>query len=285
MRANKPSGTAKIVALWRALGDLGLTSVPDFHDPYARQLLPGKLAQSFLARVERRSRDARDPLLRGIRPYLDGMMLRVAYIDALIAERIAPQLVILGAGLDTRAWRLPALRGVRVFEVDHPATQSYKRLHARALAEPLAQLHYVPVDFGQDSLEHALLAAGHQAQVPTLWVWEGVIMYLPDAALRATLGHIRRACAAGSSLIAHYHEPNVQIASRWGVLQKQLVLGLLGEPQLGLRTREIMREELKRAGFELLSDAGVHEQALRVGGDPPEKPEMRVSRIALAVPV
>ena len=285
MRENKPSSTAKIVAFWRALGDLGLTSVPDFHDPYARQLLPGRLSQTLLARAERRVRDERDELVRGLRPHLDGIMLRVAYIDALIAERIAPQVVILGAGLDTRAWRLSALRGARVFEVDHPATQSYKRMHAGALGVPISELTYVPVDFARDSLAHALAAAGHQAHVPSVWVWEGVIMYLQDPALRATLEHVQRASAPQSSLIAHYHEPSRASGKRWIMAQRKLVLRWLGEPQLGLREREVMRAELTRASFAVLSDAGVQEQALRVGGNPPDKPELLVSRIALATPL
>jgi methyltransferase (TIGR00027 family) len=239
----------------------------------------------LLARARRRLRDPNDELVRGIRPYLDGILLRVAFIDALIAERPAAQVVILGAGLDTRAWRLRVLHDVRVFEVDHPATQTYKQRHARALGPPLADLRYVPVDFTRDALDSALAVAGHDARAPTLWIWEGVIMYLQDAALRSTLRTVHQLSAAQSSLIAHYHEPGAAGPNTWGALQRKLVLGLLGEPQLGLRDRSVMKRELTDARFQVLLDAGVREQAQRVGGDAPDKPETRVSRIALATPV
>ena len=126
---SRPSRTAMMVALWRSLADRGITSIPNFSDPFAHQLIAGRLLpRLILARAQKR----RDKF----QPWIDGLILRVAFIDRLIAERKPRQVVILGAGLDTRAWRLEALRGVRVFEVDHPATQSYKRDHAPKLGAP-----------------------------------------------------------------------------------------------------------------------------------------------------
>ena len=127
MRANKASTTAKMVALWRALADDGLTSVPGFTDPYAAQLLDqrfGRLLRFFRWRLGR-STSARARMART----LDIIAMRVATIDAALADAIAAgcrQVVILGAGLDTRAWRLAALAGMALFEVDHPATQDRK---------------------------------------------------------------------------------------------------------------------------------------------------------------
>src|SRR3954468_10536292 len=85
---------------------------------------------------------------------------RTVAIDEAIIAHAAPQVVILGAGLDGRAWRLPALAAVPTFEVDHPASQQDKRDRATALGEDRAP-RYVPVDFGRDRLSEALDAAGH----------------------------------------------------------------------------------------------------------------------------
>ena len=87
---------------------------------------------------------------------------------------------MLGAGLDARAWRLAL--GVPFFEVDHPDTQRRKAQRAPTEGAP----RYVAVDFATTRVADALEAAGHDATVPTAWVWEGVTMYLPDVAVRDT---------------------------------------------------------------------------------------------------
>ena len=104
-------------------------------------------------------------------------------------------------------------------------------------------------------------------------------MYLDDAALRTTLRSIRRVSAPGSVLLAHYHEP----FRKRGRL-RELFFRVLGEPQIGERTRETMRREIEMAGFEVVEDAGLAEQASRVGAPPPADTELRVSRIAVARP-
>src|SRR5690606_11278337 len=107
--------------------------------------------------------------------------LRTLAIDALVTEGMREgieQCVILGAGLDARAYRLPALTGKKVYEVDHPATQRFKRSRSKRLPSPMAELVYVSVDFGREAIDDRLLQAGFDPSVPTLFVWEGVTMYL-----------------------------------------------------------------------------------------------------------
>jgi methyltransferase (TIGR00027 family) len=268
-----------LVAFWRCLGDLGITTVPHFSDPAARQLLRGRFWRFMAARGEALARNRDGKTARGFAPYVDGIVLRVAFIDAVIAASATRQVVILGAGLDTRAWRLPALRGVRVFEVDHPATQAYKRENAPRLGAPLADLRFVAIDFTRDDLAAVLKAAGYDSNVPTVWVWEGVIMYLDDAALRSTLNAVRRLSAPGSTLIAHYFEPE---ATESAATVRKILFSWLGEPQIGLRTRATMRDEITRAGFRMVEDAGVPEQAARVGASAPNNDRVRVSRISVA---
>jgi methyltransferase (TIGR00027 family) len=282
MRKGQASTTAKIVAYWRMMGDLGMTSVPAFSDPAARTMLSGPCWAFAIKRAEKLAREPQNPTRAAMLPFLDMMMLRVAFIDALIAQRKPEQVVILGAGLDTRAYRLQALSGVRVIELDHPDTQTYKRERSALLGTPLAKLSFAAVDFTQDAatpLTAALASAGFDANVPTLWIWEGVIMYLDDRALRRTLDELRKLSAPGSTLVAHYHEPNPEHARE---VVRSVVLAVIGEPQRGLRARHVMHAELERAGFHVTEDAGLTEQAARFGITAPDKPSVNVSRIALA---
>jgi methyltransferase (TIGR00027 family) len=258
---------------------MGLTSVPRFSDPFARKLLTGRLAQLALRGSQRMFQNA-DPERRAkLALGIDAVLLRVAFIDSVIAQARPRQVVIVGAGLDTRAWRLEALRGARLFEVDHPATQAYKRERAPLLGPALVEMHYVPVDFTVDDLSRALREAGHDASVPTVWIWEGVIMYLDDAALRGTLAALRSSSAPGSTLIAHYHEPDATQTSR---TLRGALFQIIGEPQIGVRPRSVMREEIERAGFHVREDAGPPEQAARVGAPADTHPRIAVSRIIVA---
>lgn len=259
-----------------------MSSVSGFSDPIARSMLSGRRWARAIKRADALARAPEHPARVKLRPHLDMIILRVAFIDAVIAERQPKQVVILGAGLDTRAFRLKALTGVPVIEIDHPDTQSYKQERIASLGAPLARLSFAPVDFTRTQsspLAAALAGAGFDSAIPTLWIWEGVIMYLDDVALRSTLGELRELSAPGSTLLAHYHEPNANSARD---LVKKVVLALLGEPQKGLRRSHEMRKEIERAGFRVEQDAGVPEQAARLNVEAPGQPEVLVSRIIVA---
>lgn len=279
MRKDKPSLTAEFVAFWRAAADAGVTTVPGFSDPLAKELLSPR-GRWFLERTLQR-RLAKPQARARAAAHVDGIILRVAFLDARLKEALAAgvrQVVILGAGYDTRAWRLPQLADARVFEVDHPATQREKRTRIGARSPLCREFTWTEVDFERDDLDAALQSVGHRADEPTVWVWEGVIMYLDDAALRGTLAVVRKRSASGSRLLAHYHEPAPR---RWRALW---LFRRIGEPQLGLRTREVMQRELREAGFTVLEDAGLKEQAALTGTSAPTHPRMTVSRIAVATP-
>ena len=128
---------------------------------------------------------------------IDHAVLRTQAIDAHLASALRSgidQIVILGAGLDARAWRLPALESTTVFEVDHPATQRYKqrRIGRRT---PCAEVRYVAVDFEKARFSQGLERAGFRSADPTMWIWEGVAMYLPLDAIRDTLEQLTRLSA------------------------------------------------------------------------------------------
>jgi methyltransferase (TIGR00027 family) len=143
-------------------------------------------------------------------PYMElWIALRTAYLDAYMRLWTEPthgfaQVVILGAGLDTRAARL-ARAGVRVFEVDHPASQTFKRERLGVAAGyPIDAATYVPCDFEHDDFLDRLDACGFRADAPALFLWEGVVPYLSEPAIRATLRRVADGCHARTILAFDY---------------------------------------------------------------------------------
>ena len=277
MKAKLASRTAFMVAYMRAVADAGLSHVPDFRDPTARVFLNAKWLRK-LAELEQQGRNGRGMSLEFARVTADLMALRTSMIDAAVRSAIAAgiaQVVILGAGLDGRAWRMPELAGARVFEVDHPATQAYKREHVTALPPSIASVTFVPVDFERESLDAALHRAGHDATQPTCWIWEGVVMYLTHDAMRATLANVASRSADGSILIVNYHT-----TLRRGLVR--LIFRLLGEPVRSKWSPEEMAADLAAAGFRAEEDTNVIDWATRFGvGDVNLQPG-RIMRIVVA---
>ena len=146
-----------------------------------------------------------DWIERGVATYIG---LRTAYIDDAVvraADEGIAQIVILGAGYDSRAWRL-ARPALRFFEIDHPATQARKRARLARLELP-ARAAMVAVDFAVDPLGPALVAAGFDPARPALFVWEGVSMFLSPAAVRTTTAAVRALAAPGSRIVADFNYP------------------------------------------------------------------------------
>ena len=266
MHQDRPSRTAAWVTFMRAVGALDLTGVPGFVDPTAAPLLPSPFAEAYRAVAWLDAHGQRARLYRLWSGWFDAVPLRTLAIDAELREgleRGAAQVVILGAGLDGRAWRVPELAKRTLFEVDHPATQAEKRARAGALGEPRADLRYVAVDFERQALGERLAEAGHDASRPTVWIWEGVISYLTDAALRATLATVAERSAPSSRLVAQYQEPAAGVRGAAGL---GWVVRRMGEPHIGRRSRDAMRAELERAGLVVRSDSGAEDWAARFDG-------------------
>jgi methyltransferase (TIGR00027 family) len=205
MEQARPSLTALRVAMRRAAHQLYDARPLVFDDPIAVAIL-GPYAEE-LARTPGRdaSRKPR-PHSIGLRAFL---VARSRYAEDLLARAVGGgvnQYVLLGAGLDTFAHRNPHPT-LRVFEVDHPATQQWKRdlLLNCGLPGP-SNLAYVPVDFEQQSLPEQLLAAGFNPHAPTIFSWLGVVPYITLAAFRATLRFISTQ-PPGSGVIFDYVQP------------------------------------------------------------------------------
>jgi methyltransferase (TIGR00027 family) len=215
---------------------------------------------------------------------LDLIPLRVSAIDAELATSVAGgcrQLVILGAGLDTRAFRMASLADVAVFEVDHPATQAYKRRKSRLLRPVARSLTFVPVDFERQRLGASLIGAGLRPDQPTAWVWEGVVMYLSDEAVRRTLDDVALSSAPASTLLVHYHErlaPSVGPEYRI----RQLLLSIWGEPHIGERAVEAMHDEVRRVGFDIVSDTRPSDWARRFNAQEPSGLAVAITHLLVA---
>jgi methyltransferase (TIGR00027 family) len=239
----------------RALADAGLSHVPNFHDPTARVFLSEK-GRKTLAKTEHAAHEGKRSYgLEMARVMADMIALRTVAIDTAVRDAIAAgatQLVILGAGYDGRAWRLPELAGVKVFEVDHPATQGDKRARVAELPPASGIVTFVPVNFEREALGDALERAGHDRSSPTCWIWEGVVMYLTHDAMRATLADVGRRSAPGSTLIVNYHTEHRGLLSR-------LMFRLIGEPQISAWMPAEMAADLRSAGFEVREDSGMTE--------------------------
>ena len=133
-----------------------------------------------------------------------GMICSKRYADDAVAEAVAGgirQVVVLGAGLDTRGVRLAAPAGAQVYELDQPVNIAYKVRRLRAVLGPVPdRVRLVPVDFETDDLATVLPTNGFDAGRPALFVWEAVTQYLTEEAVRATFAFLAKA-AAGSRLI------------------------------------------------------------------------------------
>lgn len=249
MRAGQPSQTAVLVCMARAAAH-GRTSVRAFSDPAAMALLPAEAqARVQLYRSGARPRGLRARLRR---KFFEGrmhmMVARTVFIDEALRSAPAPQVVILGAGLDGRAWRMPELRDTVVFEVDHPDSQRDKQARLGALTQSAREVRFVPIDFTRDDLGAALAAAGHDASRPTFWIWEGVVMYLALPDIESTLRIIQQRSARHSRLCVAYFQP----APMLGVIG--WMVRRLGEPLRSSFTETQMRSLLGKHAFTVSED-------------------------------
>ena len=185
MEAARPSRTALRVALRRAAHQLYDSPIV-FDDPIAVPIL----GSEYLPEVHRTATKLHKPFSVALRAFL---VARSRYAEDLLAQAVTngvTQYVLLGAGLDTFAYRNPH-PNLHAYEVDHPATQAWKRtlLHQSSIPIP-PNLTYAPVDFEHQTLPTHLLATGFNPTTPTLFAWLGVVPYLTLPAFRSTINFI-----------------------------------------------------------------------------------------------
>jgi methyltransferase (TIGR00027 family) len=199
MESGQPSKTAFAAAAHRAAHQQ-LENGAIFRDPLALRIL-GPDAQAMVDEIVRR-----DPQ-RKMRFFI---AMRSRYTEDAIDAAVksgARQLVVLGAGLDTFAYRSPYGDALRIFEVDHPATQAWKRSRLAESEIPIpAWLTFAPIDFECESLPEGLAAAGFDPTQQTFFTWLGVVPYLTEEAIWQTLGFIA-SIPGGAHVIFDYSDP------------------------------------------------------------------------------
>ncbi|HEY0251261.1 MAG TPA: SAM-dependent methyltransferase, partial [Kofleriaceae bacterium] len=246
---------------------------PLFVDPWAK-LIAGEEGEAIAKTL-----DQRYP------PMELWLTLRVAYLDRLVGmavdELSIRQIVILGAGYDTRAARLPRA-GVRFFEVDHPATQAAKRGVVAGLADyPVAAAIYVACDFEREDPIERLVANGFALTEPALIIWEGVVMYLTEDAIRATA---KRLASLHPSSVVAFDFFGKRFAGGQGISEKdqhaRSFVGELGEP-IRFGTDDIL-PLLVECGFRWVRSLDFNEIALEFLGDYQRERMFRFQHIALA---
>jgi methyltransferase (TIGR00027 family) len=260
VQAGQPSRTARGAAAYRAIHQV-LEGGVIFRDPFAARILDDETR----ARLDE---TAADPSLRPWRLFIAARSRFSEDTLATCVARGVRQVVVLGAGLDTFSLRNPhAGLGVRVFEVDYPATQDWKRerLQQAGLDVP-ALLTFAPVDFERQGLADGLKIAGFQADRPSFFQWLGVVPYLTREAVAVTLDFI--AGVPESEVVFDYAEPieNYPAERRENVMATAANAAARGEPWLSLFDPVELSEMLRKKGFGIVEDLGLAELTDRFYG-------------------
>jgi len=260
-----PSRTAEAVAWMRATDQRRPSGERVLDDPYATLFL-GPLFKTAAAALQATGRLGEATEAR-FSPGLTAFVLcRHRFMDDAFDAALSigvDQVVVLGAGYDTRAYRFAdRLVNVPVFEVDHPSTGARK---AKIVAEqasrlPSADVRVVSIDFQSQALDHRLLASGFEPSKRTFVFWEGVSMYLTREAVKNTLATLRELCAPGSWLTMDWWYMVDAPDARSTVLRMSPhLLHLLGEPiTFGIHPEDL-GDFARRNGYVLVDIATASE--------------------------
>jgi methyltransferase (TIGR00027 family) len=230
-----------------------------FSDPLALRIM-GPDADEAVKEAEQ------DQRRRGLRLFI---AVRARFAEDALAAAIAvgvTQLVVLGAGLDTYAYRAPPGDRLKIFEVDHPATQAWKRerLAAAAIAVP-PSLTFAPVDFERESLADGLAAAGFDPSKQSFFTWLGVVPYLSEEAIFATLRFIA-GLPGGAHVVFDYANPIASIADPERRALHEALAARVAEAGEAFRAEfdtAALHVKLRALGFTKIEDLGPREIAAR----------------------
>ena len=274
MQAKEPSRTARGAAGHRAAHQV-MEQGAIFRDPFARRIL----SADDLAAADTR---ATDPNRKPMRFFLAA---RSRFAEDALMRAVGAgirHVVVLGAGLDTFALRNPS-PDVAVFEVDHPATQAWKRerLAAAGIAVP-ETLHFVPVDFEKHSLSERLEQSGLAMDVPAFFLWLGVVPYLTREAVFAVLRLV--AGRRNSEIVFDYGVPmeGHPQEARTRVEAFANRVAQLGEPLLTFFTPQEIHSRLRALGFSVIEDLSFADLAARYFPEDPVRAQTRGGHLTRA---
>lgn len=250
MIEDKASATAQGAALHRAAHQL-LDAPLIFADPLALRIIGHEAEEELRAGRSRHTHPRAAPL----RAFL---VVRSRYAEDCLAEacsRGVDQYVLLGAGLDTSPYR--AGGGFRIFEVDHPATQTWKQERLKACGIPVPdRVRFVPTDFERQSLDQTLIDASFDFATPAFIAWLGVVPYLAKDTVFQTLRLLGRRTAPGSELVLDYTEEPESLSDerRRSAEAFAARVAAAGEPFKSSFAAGEMRTLLAEAGWTAVED-------------------------------
>jgi methyltransferase (TIGR00027 family) len=263
MQTGEPSRTALGTALHRAAHQI-LEQGRIFHDPLALTIL-NEGAGSVTRWAEEH------PSGRRMRTFIAARTRFAEDALAAACEHGARQLVVLGAGLDTYAYRGALRDRLRIWEVDHPATQAWKRqrLLAAGIALP-ANLTFAPIDFERETLADGLAAAGFDTRVQSFFTWLGVVPYLTEEAIWPTLSFIA-GLPNGTHVVFDYADPPESLSPelRADHERRAARVAAAGEAFRTYFHSERLRSELLEIGFCEVDDLGPPQIVARYSPDRP----------------
>lgn len=274
MKANQASRTAEYMALFRAIESSLPASKRLFNDPFAVGFLRPSLR--IVVRLS-----GVPPLGEIINWLIDTKWVvgaravgvaRTRLIDEMLIRALAEgveQVVILGAGFDSRAYRIDGIRRVRVIEIDHPDTSRTKRaVLLQNYGSLPSHVQFVALDFNRQSLEDAMSDIAFDPNLKTFFLWEGVTNYLTGEAVDATFRAIRRLAERSVVLFTYVDKAVIDSGSAFdGTKKLREVLQNAGERWIfGFNPSELA-EYLDRRGFCLSEDYGSVEFRARYWGD------------------
>jgi methyltransferase (TIGR00027 family) len=202
----KVSQTASFTCFYRACASVEKDARFKGPDYIAEKLVPFFPRVLFLKCKPLRRLMINTVAPQGIYEYVSARTMVLDQVFSNAIEEAFPQIVILGAGFDTRGLRFhDSNRGTRIYELDAPVTQQAKRLlfEEKGIAVP-KEITFVPVDFDEESLDETLFRVGYRPDLKSLFLWEGVTMYLSAEAVDNTLAFIHSHAASGSILAFDY---------------------------------------------------------------------------------
>jgi methyltransferase (TIGR00027 family) len=256
----QPSRTSIVVAALRAFGAREPDPAVRNPDTFAERLISPDELQSIAAHpiarafVEDYDIGRKNREVAGMSNL---MLIRTRFIDDHLRRALengATQVVILGAGFDTRAYRFAMLlKDKKVFEIDYRSTQEVKKRRLAAASIPIpGYVQFAEIDFKKDSLSDVLSRCGYQATERTFFIWEGVSMYLKEQDVRQTLRAISSHSASGSSLVMDFASRAViDMLRRLPQLSQHKYTTEWGEPWIfGLPDRH-EEEFFRECGFTL----------------------------------
>lgn len=251
MHAGQPSQTARGAAGYRAIHQTDEGGAI-FRDPFAEKILDQETRVTL-------DQLAANPSLRGMRLFI---VSRSRFSEEALAARVARgtrQVVVLGAGLDTFSLRNP-FADVRVFEVDFPATQAWKRARLKQADLALPDtLTFAPIDFERESLAEGLGRAGFRREQPAFFQWLGVVPYLTRETISSTLDFI--VSIPASTVVFDYTEPfeNHPPERRANLMATAERAAAGGEPWLSFFNPPELAVILRGKGFTDIEDVGFAE--------------------------